>query len=509
MKLGTRLLLPLLATVALVMSLFAAWALRQRQATLVAEARNETWAYATALGLALEGAFRDPELSDVQEIIDRISQQPKIYGVLVYGPDGRALFVSRPLEATDPAPAAVLRSVLASGDTASFEREIAGQAVYSVLRPIVRPDGLVAGAFEVAQPLSFVEAEKARTTQRFLLNTLTLLAAVTVVILWLVRRSIARPLGSFLEAVQALGRGELKHRVAEGPGGGEVALLAQEFNRMAGHLEQAQADLMHSVDERIALERRLRETEKLAAVGNLAAGLAHEVAAPLHVIRGRAEMLLRRGELEGGDERNLRIIIDQIQRITMIVRNLLDYARRREPRIELLDLAQVIEGVAEFLESELARAGIHLEWEGPKPLWIRGDPHLLHQVFINLLINARQALESLEGDRRIVIRARTDGMPGAAPDRRWIIVEVEDTGPGIPDDAFVNIFEPFFTTKPGGDGTGLGLAVARSIVEEHGGQLVAENVLDPQQDGGLQSSRRGARFRLTIPAAAPAEPVHA
>jgi len=71
------------------MSLFAAWALRQRQATLVAEARNETWAYATALGLALEGAFRDPELSDVQEIIDRISQQPKIYGVLVYGPGVR------------------------------------------------------------------------------------------------------------------------------------------------------------------------------------------------------------------------------------------------------------------------------------------------------------------------------------------------------------------------------------------------------------------------------------
>ncbi|MBI4538922.1 MAG: HAMP domain-containing protein [Gemmatimonadetes bacterium] len=493
MKLGTRLLLPLLVAVALVMSLYGAWALRQRQTTLVAEARRETRAYATALGLALESAFRDPDLKDVQQIIDRISREPKIYGVLVYGPDGRSLFVSDPLGGTEPPPAGVLRRVLARGDTASFEREIDGQRVYSVLHAVRAADGAVVAAFEVAQPLAFVEAEKARTSQRFLLNTFTLLAAVTILILWLVRRSITSPLERFVTAAQALGRGDLAHRIREDAGAGELALLAGELNRMANRLEGARSKLVQEAEERIALERRLRETERLAAVGNLAAGLAHEIASPLHVIRGRAEMLLRRDGLPEAQARNLRIIVEQIGRITVIVRNLLDFARRREPRIEALDLGLVLEGVAEFVESEFARTGVRLDWEGPRALATRGDPHLLHQVFMNLLLNARQALDDTEGERRVVIRTRMAGEAEVVGESREtapaVVVEVEDTGPGIPGEVLPHIFEPFFTTKPGGVGTGLGLAVARSIVEEHGGSLEAENV----------HGEGGARFRVTLP----------
>jgi signal transduction histidine kinase len=495
MRLSSRLLIPLLLAVAGVMAAYGAWALHQRQTVLAEEARRETRAYATALGISLEQAFRDPDLRDVQAIIDRISRERQIYGVLVYGADGRTLFVSDPLQAGATAPPALLGRVLAGGRVTEFERRIGDEHVYSVLHPIPGPSGRVAAAFEVAQPLASLRAEAARVRQRFALNTLTLLVAVTVLILWLVRRLIGRPLERLVAAVRALGRGEMSHRLTPDPGGGELAELAREFNRMVEHLEAARAGLIREGEERVLLERRLRQTEKLAAVGNLAAGLAHEIAAPLHVIRGRAEMLLRRGPQPEASERNLRIIVEQIGRITLVVQNLLDFARRREPRIERTDLVRVVDGVTEFLEGEFARAGVEVAREGAAAAEIEGDPHLLHQVFINLFINAMQAMEASGGARRITVRvapeaprASGSGAPGE------VRVEVEDTGPGIGPDALPRVFEPFFTTRPGGQGTGLGLAVVRGIVEEHGGLIDAES-----------SPPGGARFRMVFPAAAEAE----
>ncbi|HEX7240704.1 MAG TPA: HAMP domain-containing sensor histidine kinase [Longimicrobiaceae bacterium] len=489
MRLGSRLLLPLLVVVAAVMTAYGAWALRQRQTVLAEEARRETRAYATALGISLEQAFRDPDLRDVQAIINRISRERQIYGVLVYGADGRTLFASDPLPAGSTAPPALLGRVLATGRVTEFERHIEDEHVYSVLHPIPGPSGRVVAAFEVAQPLASLRAEAARVRQRFVLNTLTLLVAVTVLILWLVRRLIARPLERLVAAVQALGRGEPAHRLTPDPGGGELAELAREFNRMVEHLESARAGLIREGEERLLLERRLRQTEKLAAVGNLAAGLAHEVAAPLHVIRGRAELLLRREPEPETRERNLRIIVEQIGRITLVVQNLLDYARRREPRIERTDLGRVVDGVAEFLEGEFARAGVEVAREGAAGAEVDGDPHLLHQVFINLFMNAVQAMEGTEGRRRITVRLAE----GAEGDPGEVRVEVEDTGPGVPPEALPRIFEPFFTTKTGGEGTGLGLAVVRGIVEEHGGRIEA----GPAPSGG-------ARFRIAFPAPAEA-----
>jgi signal transduction histidine kinase len=484
MRLTTRLLLPLLATVAAVMMLFAWWALRQREASMTAEAQRVTAAYATALGLALEAGFRAGSGADVQAAIDRISYEPTIFGVIVYGADTSVLFTSQPVGIIETAPLAAVRRVVETLEPTSFTREIRNQRAYSMVRPLLGPDGEVVAVMEVVQPWQFVQAERQRTRSRFLFNTLALIAAVTLVIVLLMRRLIARPLNRFVDAVQALGRGELGYRTTEEAGGAELAGLAREFNRMAGQLEHARVEREREAEERVELARQLRETEKLAVVGNLAAGLGHEIAAPLHVIRGRADMLLKRTDDEAA-RRNLRIITGQIDRITLIVRNLLDFARRREPRMERVAAGEVLGGVADFLEPEIHRAGVHLAWEGDFTVQVCADPDLLHQVFINLLMNSLQVMAGREPPRRITLRLGVqDG------DEPRIDLEVEDTGPGIDPAVRDRIFEPFFTTKPPGEGTGLGLAVVRSIVEEHGGVITVE----PAPNGG-------ARFRISLPAA--------
>jgi two-component system, NtrC family, sensor kinase len=486
MRLTTRLLLPLLATVAVVMLLFATWALRQREASMTSEAQRVTHAYATALGLALEASFHAGATADVQEAIDRISDEPTIFGVIIYDPDTRVMFTSQPVGTIDTGPVDAVRRVSTTQEPASFTREIRGMPVYSSVRPLLDRSGAVVAVMEVVQPWEFVVAERTRTRLRFILNTLALFAALTLVIVLLVRRLIARPLNRFIVAVQALGRGELGYRTTEG-GGAELAGLAREFNRMAAQLEQARVRLEDEAEERVMLARRLRETEKLAVVGNLAAGLGHEIAAPLHVIRGRAAMVQRKAE-DPATRRNLHIITEQIDRITLIVRNLLDFARRREPRLERVDIGNVLRGVAEFLEPELERADVTLCWKGDVSAAIHGDSDLLHQVFINLLMNSVHVMTGREQPRRIEISVST-----GTPDEDWITIAVADTGPGLREDIAQRVFEPFFTTKQPGEGTGLGLAVALSIVEDHGGVISAGN-----QEGG------GACFSIRLPGASSA-----
>jgi signal transduction histidine kinase len=470
------------------MSVYAAWALVEREDTLAPEVRQETQAYATALAVAFEYALKDVSLENVQEIINQVSRAPTVYGILVYDSAGNRTLASASLRAPGTAPLPILHEVLSQGGNATFEREIDDQLVYSVLRAVRDARGNVVGALEVAQPLSFIEAEKAQVRRRFLLNTLTLLAALTLLMLWLVRRVVTRPMQRLVAAVNAIGSGKLSHRVEEDPGGGELAQLAHEFNSMAGSLELARAEVVREAEERLVLERRLREAEKLAAIGNLAAGLAHQVAAPLNVISGRAELLLRRPEDAPARARSLRIIIQQISRITTIVRNLLDFARRREPRVQPVDLGAVVDGVVEVLESELERGGVELERSGPANAYVQGDPDLLHQVLVNLVLNALQAMEESEGPHRLAIRLETT--------ENAVAVEVEDTGPGLSPDVRERMFQPFYTTKE--RGTGLGLVVARNIVEEHAGSLVAEEPL----------TGSGARFRITLPSLLNAEVAH-
>lgn len=481
MKLSTRLLLTLLPTVAAVMLLYALWGMHQRERALTRLAESETRAYAAAVGVAFENAFQDLDFEDVQDLLDEVSREPRVHGILIYGADGSARVMSEGMDPRDAAPQDTVGRAIEEGRSLEFHRSVGAEEVYSVVLPLPDRTGRVTGALEVTQPLSFVEAEVTRTVQRFLLNTLTLLLVVAAAGMWLVRRFVARPLERLVDASRALGSGNLSRRVPEERSGSELEELAHEFNRMARRLEEARAALLQETEERVLVEQRVRETEKLAAVGTLAAGVAHQIASPLGVIGGRARLLLARDSTDPVERRNLEVIESEIERITRIVRNLLDFSRMPEPRVRRVELLEVVRHVRELLEGELEQADIELALEAPGSSWVRGDPDLLQELLVILLMNAIQALQTSPGVRRIEL--------GATHAEDVVEVAVADTGPGIPEEDVDRVFDPFFSTKAGG--TGLGLAVAKNIVEQLGGRLTVET-----------RAEAGALFRFTLPAAA-------
>jgi len=224
--------------------------------------------------------------------------------------------------------------------------------------------------------------------------------------------------------------------------------------------------------------RELQETQaqlvqaaKLSAVGQLVSGVAHELNNPLSVVIGHGQLMLARGT-PPEVRRPVELIVAQGHRMARIVQGLLLFSRQRQPSRGPVDIAGVIGQIIELRMAQLRVSGIRVETShAEKGALTTGDVHQLQQVFLNLLLNAEQAiLGAGEGDLILVrTRTRDDG------DGAWIVVEVEDNGPGIAADVLPRVFDPFFTTKPVGQGTGLGLSVSYGIVQQHGGRLSAES----------------------------------
>ena len=216
-----------------------------------------------------------------------------------------------------------------------------------------------------------------------------------------------------------------------------------------------------------ATQQQLIQSEKLAAVGTLISGVAHEINNPLGNILGRVQLLQRAA---GDDEskRDLQTVRDECGRAIRIVRNLLAFTREHMPETTLVSLNDVIDQVLELRAYELKVSNIELKKNfGADLPQIHADPHQLQQVFLNLVINAEQAMTAAHGRGSLSITTKRVG--------DTLQVVVADDGPGIPDEFISQIFDPFFTTKEVGKGTGLGLSVCYGIVKEHGGELWVES----------------------------------
>jgi PAS domain S-box-containing protein len=235
--------------------------------------------------------------------------------------------------------------------------------------------------------------------------------------------------------------------------------------------------------EREELRRRLTQSEKLAALGQFVAGIAHELNNPLQGVLGHLELLRATGAFPKQLRREVQTIYREADRAAKIVRNLLVFAGSRRAVRRPVRLNTVLQKVLALRQAACRALDIevvrHYDEKLPR---LQGDPLLIHQVFLNMVMNAEQAIAAAGRPGRIEV---TTSMAESS-DR--VIVTLRDTGGGIPPDALTRIFEPFYTTKDVGKGTGLGLAIAYGIVQEHGGQISAAN-----HPGG------GAMFTVELP----------
>jgi two-component system NtrC family sensor kinase len=247
--------------------------------------------------------------------------------------------------------------------------------------------------------------------------------------------------------------------------------------------DQSVVVLVEDVTDQHAMEAQLIQSEKLAAVGQLVSGVAHELNNPLTSIAGLSELLLEQKELGGKDRGHLRVIHEQADRAGRIVRNLLTFARKGTAERVAVDLNDVIQRTLLLMSYDLQLKSVTIEKDLPPLPAVLGDRHALQQVVINLLNNAAQAVAENPPERPRDIHLRT-----WADDR--VHLRVADSGPGIPDDVLPHVFTPFFTTKEPGQGTGLGLSITYSIVEAHGGRIA----VDRPPEGG-------AAFLVDLPLA--------
>ena len=245
-------------------------------------------------------------------------------------------------------------------------------------------------------------------------------------------------------------------------------------------LRERNAELAQSLAALEAARDELMRSERLATVGRLAAGVAHEVGNPLASVVGYLEYLRDDRGVSPEVRVDLHTRMDrELERIRLTVRNLLDFSRPSPAEPEVVDLADIVRSAVELVRVQRRLKGVDINYEGETPA-VRAVAERLRQVLVNLLLNSADALS---GSGTVVVHLSVaDG---------FAVVEVVDDGPGVPAEMVSKLFDPFFTTKPTGEGTGLGLAICQRIVEEGGGRLRYEN----------RANDPGACFSFTVPLA--------
>jgi signal transduction histidine kinase len=353
----------------------------------------------------------------------------------------------------------------------------------------VSVDSERAGALELAEGLEQEREYLRETIGDSIAEAAVLLVASSVIVSALGFLFIGRPMHLLVAKARRVGAGDLSGPLAL-PQRDELGELATEINTMCDRLAEAWRKVSAETVARLAAVEQLRHADRLTTVGKLASGIAHELGTPLNVISGRAQLIATKDEVPEETRAGARIIGDQAKRMTAIIRQLLDFARRGTMKKTELDLRDVAGQCVKMLESIAQKAGVTLGvtlGNGPVPTF--GESAQLVQALANLIVNAIQATERggsvlVEvGDEPATPPAELGG--GAA---LHAFVRVIDTGSGMADETAARAFEPFFTTKDVGVGTGLGLSVAYGIARDHGGWIDVDT-----------SPGRGSRFSIRLP----------
>ncbi len=349
------------------------------------------------------------------------------------------------------------------------------------------------GAIELSESLDEMHGYIQESLHRSAVLVVTTIGSGLLLMALLGSFWINRPVRKLTEQAERIGTGDFSTALTVS-GRDELAGLAVTIDRMRSQLAEAREAEQAANEAKLQALEKLRHTERLATLGRLSAGMAHELGTPLNVIAGRAKLIAGRDLSPEETARSAGIIGEQAERMTNIMRQLLDFARRGEARKQAVELSRLIQGVVDLLAPTARKQGVRLHPQAGA-VTVSADPGQVQQVLINLAMNGIQAMPR-GGALNLVLEndcGATHPSGQRARTGPWCRIRVEDQGVGIAPEDLPNIFDPFFTTKEVGQGTGLGLSIAYGIVEEHGGWIEAVSTLGegscfsvylPQTTGG-------------------------
>ncbi len=474
MRISTRLTLAVAAASIVIVGAYGAWQMHDEANELSLAALDDTRLLATVVQVAVENALRDGQRADVDEVLRSLELRDASMDILIY--DARHVLVSSSDNHVDTELARHAFSELVKADNSGSRILDRGAGDHVIAwAPLRQENGTPNGTVMVTKPFEELRRDLIETAWSTLISLLVLVVAISIVTWVLVEAYVRRPARSLQNSMHRARAGDL-HGTVTHERDDELAALVAELDALLAELASTREHLSAEAESRRALEDGLRGIDKLVTVGQLSAGLAHEIGSPLQILEGRARALAKRTDLSADVVRNAEILVTQAERVTRIVDQLVGFSRRKPLHLIPLNLAEVARIVVEFMRTEAERRGVRIELTG-------GDEDLPHamadndqmqQVVLNLLTNALRA--STRGTTISVRVGRAElEDPATHVKHGGLLIEVTDQGHGMTPEQLARSFEPFFTTWSDNGGSGLGLAVVKAIVTAHRGDIALQS----------------------------------
>ncbi|KPK99942.1 MAG: hypothetical protein AMJ90_09170 [candidate division Zixibacteria bacterium SM23_73_2] len=432
---------------------------------------------------------------DVHQIIETIGEQNGLEKIRIFNKEGKIMFSTDKTEigqmvdkraeacyACHSAEKPLER--LETPDRSRIFKSKQGNRVLGVISAIYNepdcytpdchahpPDQKVLGVLDIGMSLIDVDEEIDNAENKMIIFAIIAFLVIALTISISINRNVTHPVRELVKGTKKIAEGDLSYSIPTKTQD-EIGQLASSFNQMTQDLKKADEKLLDwgkTLEQKVDLrtqelrstQNQLFQSEKLASLGKLAAGVAHEINSPLTGILTYSSLLLKSKEDKDPEKEDLEVIVNETNRCKKIIKGLLEFARQTTPEKTLSDINEVIEKSIDLISHQASMQSVRIDKKiKPDLPEIMIDVGQIQQVFINLLLNA---IESMPEGGTLTV--------SSAIENRMVAVSFADTGIGIPEENLSRIFDPFFTTKDQGKGTGLGLSVSYGLIERHRGKL--------------------------------------
>lgn len=412
-----------------------------------------------AISLPISDALLKNDLATVQANLDSVFNIGRVYGASVYNVYGEQVAEAGVTE-TDLSNSRLALQTVKTGVKQDDYRRVEGRDVFSQFHPIVDRGGRIIGLLQINRRASDFD-ESFETLSHYAWLSWAAFALITIAVLVFGHyRGVGRHVVALKDAMLQVAKGKRHTRVTPA-GPSELKEIALGFNRMLDSISAAEQELEQRREHEASLQQALREQEKMAAIGSVASGVAHELGAPLTVIDGRASRLLRNHK-DDDSQRQLRAVRGQVQRLTGLVNQLLAFSRTPVQQREPISLRDLIATAMTSIEFEQDKGSADVCTKSLVDAILLVDIKRLELALVNVLRNGLQAATS-----KVVISATLD--------EQGLLIIVDDDGEGVPEFMKSKALQPFETNKPQGKGTGLGLTIVKHVLNDHDGELLLTN----------------------------------